>query len=136
MCSEDAPFLKPRPEDAATLLGTQTIERIQVACSVWPHGSVPGDFHKPFKSSIPTLILSGERDPVTPPRFAAEVLKGLSNGRVLTLKGMGHGELTIGCMPRLVYEFVDKLDPKQLDATCLKRIGPLPAFVNFNGAAP
>jgi pimeloyl-ACP methyl ester carboxylesterase len=136
MCSEDAPFLKVRPEDAATLLGTQAIERIRVACSVWPHGSVPKDFHQPFKSSIPTLILSGERDPVTPPRFAAEVLKGLSNGRVLTLKGMGHGELTIGCMPKLVYEFVDKLDPKQLDATCLKRIGPLPAFVNFNGAAP
>ncbi|WHZ19928.1 MAG: alpha/beta fold hydrolase [Rhodanobacteraceae bacterium] len=136
MCSEDAPFLTPRPEDAGTLLGTQAIERIQAACSVWPRGEVPKDFHQPFKSSIPTLILSGERDPVTPPRFAEEVLKGLSNGRVLELKGMGHGELTIGCMPKVVTQFVDKLDPKQLDAGCLKRIGPIPAFVNFNGAAP
>jgi hypothetical protein len=58
------------------------------------------------------------------------------NGRVLSLKGMGHGELMIGCMPKLVDEFVDKLDPKRLDAECLKRIGPVPAFVNFNGAAP
>jgi pimeloyl-ACP methyl ester carboxylesterase len=136
MCSEDAPFLEPRPQDAGTLLGTLPIERIQTACAVWPRGEMPKDFHQPFKSSIPTLILSGERDPVTPPRFAEEVLKGLSNGRVLSLKGMGHGELMIGCMPKLVDEFVDKLDPKQLDATCLKRIGPVPAFVNFNGAAP
>ena len=136
MCSEDAPFLAARPGDAGTLLGTRPIERIQAACSVWPRGTVPKDFHQPFKSSIPTLILSGERDPVTPPRFAEEVLKGLSNGRVLELKGMGHGELMIGCMPKVVNQFVDKLDPKQLDAECLKRIGPIPAFVNFNGAAP
>jgi pimeloyl-ACP methyl ester carboxylesterase len=136
MCTEDAPFLKPRPQDTGTLLGTLPIERIQTACAVWPHGEMPKDFHQPFKSSIPTLILSGERDPVTPPRFAEEVLKGLSNGRVLSLKGMGHGELMIGCMPKLVNEFVDRLDPKKLDATCLQRIGPVPAFVNFNGAAP
>lgn len=136
MCAEDAPFLKPRPEDADTLLGTLPIQRIETACSVWPRGGMPKDFHAPFKSAIPTLILSGERDPVTPPRFAQEVLKGLSDGRVLELKGMGHGELAIGCMPKLVGEFVDKLDPKTLDATCLKRIGPIPAFVDFNGAAP
>ena len=136
ICSEDAPFLTARPGDADTLLGTRPIERIQAACSVWPHGTLPKDFHQPFKSSIPTLILSGERDPVTPPRFAEEVLKGLSNGRVLELKGMGHGELMIGCMPKIVAQFVDKPDPKRLDAECLKRIGPIPAFVNFNGAAP
>lgn len=136
MCAEDAPFLKPRPQDDDTLLGELPIQRIEAACSVWPRGAMPKDFHQPFKSAIPTLILSGERDPVTPPRFAQEVLKGLSNGRVLELKGMGHGELGIGCMPKLVDQFIDKLDPKTLDATCLKRIGPIPAFVNFNGAAP
>jgi pimeloyl-ACP methyl ester carboxylesterase len=136
MCTEDAPFLKPRPEDADTLLGIRPIERIQALCSVWPHGTMPKDFHHPFQSSIPTLILSGERDPVTPPRFAREVLKGLSNGRVLSLKGMGHGELTIGCMPKVVGQFIEDPDPKKLDATCLDRIGPVPAFVNFNGAAP
>lgn len=136
MCAEDAPLLKPQPGDAATLLGDLPIERIQAACSVWPRGNMPKDFHAPFKSAIPTLILSGERDPVTPPRFADEVLKGLSNGRVLSLKGMGHGELTVGCMPKLVNEFIAKLNPQTLDAECLKRIGPIPAFVNFNGAAP
>lgn len=136
MCTEDAPFLKPRPQDADTLLGTRPIERIQALCSVWPHGAMPEDFHQPFRSSIPTLILSGERDPVTPPRFAQEVLKGLSNGRVLSLKGMGHGELTIGCMPKVVQQFIQDPDPGKLDATCLDRISPIPAFVNFNGASP
>ncbi|HEX5352802.1 MAG TPA: alpha/beta fold hydrolase [Rhodanobacteraceae bacterium] len=137
VCSEDASFLKPRPQDADTVLGDKQIEELQAICSVWPHGSAPKDFHAPFKSSTPALLISGGRDPVTPPDYAAEVLKGLSDGRSLVVRGLGHAEaIGAGCMPKLVAEFVDKLDPKRLDATCLKRLGPLPAFVDFNGAAP
>ncbi len=136
ICAEDADLLQPRPQDAGTILGGELIEGIRAACSVWPHGTRPADFHAPFQSSIPTLILSGERDPVTPPAYAQEILKGLSDARVLEVKGMGHSVLARGCMPKLVNEFVGDLKPKQLDAACLKRIGPVPAFVTFNGAAP
>jgi pimeloyl-ACP methyl ester carboxylesterase len=137
VCTEDAPLLKPRPQDADTLLGEQLIDSSRAACKVWPHGPMPKDFHAPFKSSIPTLLISGERDPVTPPSDAAEVLKGLSDGRSLVVKGMGHAEaINAGCMPDLVEQFIDKRQPKQLDAKCLDRLGPIPAFVNFNGATP
>ncbi|MGH8144837.1 MAG: alpha/beta hydrolase [Rhodanobacteraceae bacterium] len=137
ICTEDASLLKPRPQDADTLLGNQLIDAFMAECKAWPHGPVPKNFHVPFKSAIPTLLISGERDPVTPPGDAEEVLKGLSNGRSLVVKGMGHAEsINAGCMPKLVDQFVDKLDPKLLDAACLKKLGPIPAFVNFNGAAP
>lgn len=136
-CSEDAALLKPRPQDADTILGNQLIDAFIAECKAWPHDPIPKGFHAPFKSSIPTLLISGERDPVTPPAYAEEVLKGLGDGRSLVVKGLGHAEsINAGCMPKLVYQFVDKLDPKQLDATCLKRLGPIPAFVDFNGAAP
>ncbi len=136
ICSEDADLLKPRPQDANTILGSELIDGIEAVCSVWPHGTRPADFHAPFQSSIPTLILSGERDPVTPPAYAQEILKGLSDARVLEVKGMGHSVLSRGCMPKLVGDFVADLKPGRLDAACLKRIGPVPAFVNFNGASP
>jgi pimeloyl-ACP methyl ester carboxylesterase len=136
-CGEDAGLLRPRPQDADTILGSQLIDAIEAMCSVWPHGAMPGDFHAPFQSSIPTLLLSGERDPVTPPDYAAEVLKGLSDGRSLVVKGLGHGEaIGAGCMPKLVEQFVVDLKPKQLDTKCLDRVGPIPAFVNFNGPSP
>lgn len=137
ICTEDASLLKPRPQDAELLLGDQIVQAFMAECKVWPHNPMPANFHAPFKSSIPTLLISGERDPVTPPAYADEVLKGLSNGRALTVKGMGHAEaLNAGCMPNLVDKFIDKLQPKQLDAKCLDRLGPIPAFVNFNGATP
>ncbi|MGH8215988.1 MAG: alpha/beta fold hydrolase, partial [Rhodanobacteraceae bacterium] len=137
VCSEDASLLKPRPQDAGTILGSSMVDDLLAACKAWPHGPMPAHFHAPFKSSIPTLLISGERDPVTPPDNAAEVLKGLSDGRSLVVAGLGHAEaINAGCMPSLVDDFVEDLQPKKLDAKCLKRIGPIPAFVNFNGAAP
>jgi pimeloyl-ACP methyl ester carboxylesterase len=137
ICTEDASLLQPRPQDAGTLLGNELITDFMAECKVWPHRAMPAGFHAAFKSSIPTLLISGERDPVTPPANADEVLKGLSDGRSLVVKGLGHAEaINAGCMPDLVEQFIDKLQPKELDAQCLKRIGPIPAFIDFNGAAP
>lgn len=137
ICTEDASLLTPRPQDEDLLLGDELIKAFIAECKVWPHGAMPKDFHEPFKSSIPTLLISGERDPVTPPAFADEVLKGLSNGRSLVVKGLGHAEaIDAGCMPDVLDDFVANLQPKQLQTQCLDRIGPIPAFVNFNGAAP
>ncbi|WP_329742285.1 alpha/beta fold hydrolase [Dyella sp. A6] len=136
ICSEDADLLKPRPQDANTILGNHLIDAIQTECSVWPHGSRPADFHAPLKSSKPILILSGQFDPVTPPSYGKTILAGLSDARQLIFKGQGHSELMRGCMPRLLTRFIDKPDPAQLDAHCLDRLGPTPAFINFNGATP
>ncbi len=136
ICSEDADLLASRPQDANTLLGNNLVDGILAACGVWPHATRPADFHTPLKTATPVLILQGALDPVTPPRYGEQVLKGLSNGRLLIAKGQGHNVIGRGCIPKLVGEFVDKLDPKSLDAKCVEQLGPMPAFVNFNGAAP
>ncbi|HET8942762.1 MAG TPA: alpha/beta hydrolase [Rudaea sp.] len=136
ICSEDADLIKPHPQDADTILGTSMSDAIKAECEIWPHGTRPKDFHEPIKTATPVLILEGELDPVTPPAYGKQVLKGLSNGRLLIAKGQGHNVIGRGCMPKLVEEFVDDLKPKTLDAKCADALGPLPAFIDFNGAAP
>jgi len=136
ICSEDADELRARPQDADTLLGNVLVEQIKAQCDLWPHGAMPADFHAPLRSATPILILSGSRDPVTPPQYGAEILRGLGNARHLVLEGQGHAVLARGCMPKLIEEFIDHPDPGKLDARCLQRLGPTPAFVDFNGAAP
>jgi len=136
ICSEDADLLVPRPQDADTILGTHMIEALKAVCSVWPKGARPADFHQPLKTSTPVLLLAGQYDPVTPPRYAEEVAAGLPNARVLVLKGQGHSVMATGCMPQLVKHFVEKLDPKTLDAKCLDQLQPTPIFIDFNGATP
>lgn len=136
ICAEDADAMSERPEDANLLLGDAMIRVVRSQCRIWPHGSMPADFHTPVHSDEPVLILSGEFDPVTPPRYGEAILKGLPNGRQLVAKGQGHSVMGRGCFPKLVAGFVDKLDPKNLDAGCIADFGPTPAFIDFNGASP
>jgi pimeloyl-ACP methyl ester carboxylesterase len=136
ICAEDADLLTPRPQDKDTLLGRVLIDVIRTQCEVWPRGTRPADFHAPLKSGKPILVLEGELDPVTPPRYGEQVLKGLSNGRLLIAKGQGHNVIGRGCIPRLVADFVDHLAPKELDPHCMDVLGPTPAFIDFNGASP
>jgi len=136
ICSEDADLFTPRPQDKDTILGTRMLDALTTVCSVWPHGTRPKDFHDPLKSDKPVLLMSGQYDPVTPPRYGEEVLKGLTDARHLIAPGQGHNVIAAGCMPKLVKRFVEDLQPKQLDASCLKRLQPTPMFIDFNGATP
>ena len=136
ICSEDADLLQAQPQDQNTMLGNHLIEALKAQCEVWPHGARPADFHAPLKSDKPVLLLSGELDPVTPPRYGEQILPGLSDARQLVFKGQGHSLLSRGCMPQLLGKFIDKPNPRQLDARCLDKLGGTPAFIDFNGASP
>lgn len=136
ICSEDAGRFVVDPADADSLLGTDMITVMQAQCAGWPKGERPKDFHDPIESKVPVLLMSGEFDPVTPPRYGEETAKGYANGRHLVVPGRGHIVLTAGCMPKLAAEFIDKNDARALDASCLDAMSVTPAFQNANGWGP
>ena len=108
ICSEDADALKVDTKDNDTLLGNSLVNFYLNACPAWPHGTMPAHFHDAFKTNLPVLILSGEFDPVTPPRYAQEIVKGLHNARVLSLRGQGHAVMNTRCVPGLIDKFVEE----------------------------
>jgi pimeloyl-ACP methyl ester carboxylesterase len=136
ICAEDAPLLKAREEDKSTLMGPLLKELAQQQCAVWPRGDMPADFKSPVTSDKPVLLLSGELDPVTPPRYAAHVAKTLSNSRHLVLKGQGHSVMSRGCAPRLLSQFVEAADPEAVEPACLDALGAMPAFTSYQGPEP
>jgi pimeloyl-ACP methyl ester carboxylesterase len=136
ICSEDAQGLKANPDDIATLLGNQFADYLGAQCAVWPKGAMPADFHAPLRTPVPALLMSGEFDPVTPPRYGAEVAKTLPNGRHLIVRGQGHNVIGTGCMPKLFAQFIDSADAKSLDAKCLDTLPYTPPFTSFNGWEP
>jgi pimeloyl-ACP methyl ester carboxylesterase len=87
-------------------------------------------------SDIPTLLLSGEADPVTPPADAERAALRLARHRHLILSGEGHGQVNTGCVPKLMAEFLDTAAPATLDASCLEGHRPAPFFVSMAGPAP
>ncbi|MGY0799736.1 alpha/beta hydrolase [Lysobacter sp. A286] len=136
LCAEDAGRYRPDPASSDTIIGSDVAEIFFAPCSVWPHGTAPAEFHQPFTSDLPVLLLSGELDPVTPPRYADEVVANLANGRHLVLQGQGHNVSGIGCMPKLLGQFMETADAAALEAKCLDNLSYVPPFVNFNGWPP
>jgi pimeloyl-ACP methyl ester carboxylesterase len=136
ICAEDADRLVASDADANTLLGKRMAEVLKAQCAMWPRGQRPSDFNEPSKGDTPILVLEGELDPVTPPRYGEQVMQHLDNARLIVAKGQGHNIIGRGCMPKLVSEFMDTLAPKTLDVACVDELGPTPYFIDFNGAAP
>ncbi|TXK60687.1 alpha/beta hydrolase [Alkalisalibacterium limincola] len=136
MCTEDADEMQAREEDADTVLGNELISMSLAQCAVWPRGERPADFREPLRGDLPVLVLSGELDPVTPPRYGDEIVAHLPRGRHLVLPGQGHTTIGIGCMPKLTARFIDTLDAAELDATCLEGLRAMPPFSGFYGWEP
>ncbi len=138
-CSEDLPRFDAAMStaEADTLLGANMIEGLRAQCEVWPSRQpAPPDRIEPLSVDLPVLLLSGEFDPVTPPRYGDEVAAALPRSRHLVVPGQGHIVLSRGCMPKLIAQFINEADPAALDADCLQRQQAPPYFLNYNGAQP
>ncbi len=55
--------------------------------------SPPQEYFAPVKSNIPTLIFSGEFDPVCPPSFARTTAKALTNASIIVVPDASHAAI-------------------------------------------
>lgn len=137
VCSEDLAFIDLDTVDWVSLkgsyLGSETFESMIEVCKNWPQGPVDPHFKEPVASSVPVLLLSGSADPITPPGYAEQARVNMPNSRHIIAEGFGHGIAPVGCMPRLMANF---LSAQPVDDTCLAKQQPNPFYVDFNGPMP
>jgi len=140
MCTEDVPFYDAARIDTALLeasyIGPVQLETLEAICSIWPQGPIDDDFRTPLATDVPVLLLSGTADPITPPRYAELAMVDLRNARHLVGNGQGHGQVAVGCMPRLIADFIAAADTQAIDADCMQRSFVMPFFLDFTGPAP
>ena len=128
-CAEDVPFLATDAGAKAdgTFGGDYRLQQQTAACAVWPRGAVSSAHRQPTRSAIPTLLVSGELDPVTPPSGGDEVLKTLSNGAHVVMRNNGH---PIGnaeaCIGSMFAAFLEKGALAGLDRSCAESIPARP----------
>lgn len=135
-CSEDWPFWPQGRDASGTLLGNAFAELYARVCSWWPAKPVDAEFHRPFDSQVPVLILSGEYDPVTPPEYGAEAAAQFSNSLHLVGPGRGHILMTQPCFADIVTQFVTAASVAGLETGCIEALGPEPFFISLLGPSP
>ena len=140
ICTEDQPLFATSAADrqriAQTYQGTDQLDALAEICKVWPRGPLDADLHTALHSEVPTLLLSGEADPVTPPEDAERAARGLEHHRLLVLDGEGHGQAATACVPKLMAAFLDSANAEKLDVSCLAQHRAAPFFVGLTGPAP
>lgn len=85
----------------------------------WHTSRAPAMENLPVKSNIPTLILVGQLDPITPVSYSKITQQSLQNCQVAVFPGMSHN-LFGYCPSKLLLSFLDDPDTK-LDYSCTQQ---------------
>ena len=128
-CAEDVPFIdvtEARRRAEGSFLGTDRVDQQVRACAEWPRGELPAGYADPVRSEVPVLLISGERDPVTPPRWGEQVARHLPNARHVVLRGGGHSGRS-PCVRELLSGFLARGTAGADDASCARQ-APQAAF--------
>ncbi len=126
-CAEEVPFGSGedvftaaqgvQPEIAAFF--PQSVQYLFPLCQDWTGNAPNPRENQPVASDIPTLILAGEFDPITPPEWGRMTASHLSNSHYYEFPGNGHWVTRSShCALSIMVAFLD--NPLDLpDAACL-----------------
>ena len=108
-----APFLEP--------------DTLFDVCSFWGANATPGLKEGTIPGHIPTLILAGDFDPITPPEWGRRAASVLAAGHLVEFPGAAHGVVnSSGCSLDITLAFLQDPD-RQPDDSCVADL-PLLGF--------
>jgi pimeloyl-ACP methyl ester carboxylesterase len=132
-CAEDVAFIREEEIPSAvagTFLGDFRIRQQQAACKAWAPAKLGPDFQAPTVSDVPTLILSGERDPATPASDGEKTVRGLSHGVHVVIPDGAHsndGMKGQDCEEEMMARLIESGSTERFDTSCVARM-ERPAF--------
>ncbi len=127
-CHDETPF--NAEADVAAALAAADVPQSEVPsfynaiCRIWDDTGQAGEIEdQAVTSDIPTLLTSGTLDPATPPAWAIEAQKTLTNSYLFEFKNMGHGVIPADdCPQSMALAFVN--DPSTApDDSCNQDLG-------------
>jgi pimeloyl-ACP methyl ester carboxylesterase len=87
---------------------------------VWSDAGAPAIENQAVVSDIPTLVMAGEWDPITPPSWGAAVAANLVNSTFVEFPGLGHGVSVDDSCPRsIMFDFLTNPE-SSLDLSCVE----------------
>ncbi len=126
-CQEEVAFLDEAtaldnvPDQSTPLYNSsiQTIQQTFSDCQIWDVMPADSRETQPVESDIPTLVVAGEFDPITPAAWAESAASYLTNSFFFLFPGGGHGVIDMNsCSQSIMQNFLD--DPTQEpDGSCI-----------------
>lgn len=139
ICADDAvPAETPDMSDLRPQIAeraAQDFTSLRRICRTWAVDPLPAAANEPVRSAIPTLLLNGAFDPITPPQNGVAVAAALENAYVFTFTNTAHGAFpTDPCATNIVRRFLAQPDDRP-DHDCIRAAAPL-TFVGRDALIP
>lgn len=120
---------------AGTFMGNYRIDQQKLACDLWPRSDIPENFFTPQPLDIPTLILSGENDPVTPPIYGDIIAGFMLNNLHVIVPHWPHGinadtPWWKDGFDEVALQFIQQGSIFGLDPSCVQSYTP-PPFISW-----
>jgi len=101
-------------------LNSEYVAAEQEMCRIWQVPSASPDFKERHEVKAPTLLLSGQLDPATPPVWADEVSRQSRKAWSKTWLNLGHNVLSSAdCADELAARFLDSPEAVPFDLDCV-----------------
>jgi pimeloyl-ACP methyl ester carboxylesterase len=125
VCAEDFPRMQGAATPPTVWAGQMSKLYVDV-CAQWPQAPVSPAFFNIAAAKMPTLVMSGGADPVTPARHGERVAKALGpKARHVVAPQVGHGVMAVGCGRDVVMQFINARNDQAamgVKTKCLERI--------------
>jgi pimeloyl-ACP methyl ester carboxylesterase len=106
-------------------------------CKSWGAKGPSLGENEPVISDIPSLIITGRFDPVTPPMYGLQIAKNLSHSYYFEFPNLGHTPTatdTSGCAMGIAVEFLN--DPTvEPDRSCMDKLEKVKFLVPYTGSS-
>lgn len=136
VCNEDMPrvSLAEKTADANNNFdGKDSQLAFDMVCPFFPKFRPSEAFYQSVTADIPTLILSGNLDPVTPPSNGEYSAKFLPNSHHIIVENASHTVAMSTCASDIINEFLTSKTPSKLDESCLQDIPQETFMTSVNG---
>ena len=132
-CGEEYAFSTPDGVKNAAATAEPEIRDLELpsisndlaVCGKWGVAKADAREKQPVRSDVPTLLLSGQYDPITPLSYAQDAAKTLSRGTSVELPGIGHDPVTTSgaCGESIILGFYQQ-PLAQPDTACTAALAP------------
>ena len=120
-CRDEVSFSAPPPPVPDHLLAgdhDQYVDDTLAACEIWDVGQAPAVENEPVHSDLPSLVLVGSFDPITPVEHGMAVADTFTASTFVEFGDRGHGSLGDECADDIALAFLDS--PRdELDLRCV-----------------
>lgn len=124
-CSDVGEMLKKEQTAASKDTPFYTVDNRQ-QCSIWGKGDALKILAKTTYTSVPTMVLTGEYDTVSPSQWSRDVAKELPNAKFFQFKGVGNDVVrSVRCALFMSASFFDRPDHKPEDGCVLALKAPV-----------